>query len=206
MTPTSAAPPSGGPVDLSPSSVRTCPGCHVLGVHRDLRPGISVALLVGKKSPFGERAVVAAYRSATGAVLGQATVPHGDYFDIADVPHPPQPALPCDNLAHCFVVGLVGAHSGTAAALAITRAGAVEMLADLLASHPTFTTPDLDGDGIREIVAIQSDCLPACANGTKFWQVHRWAPSAAAYVLTGCAPYHNESRPPAHLNPAACPS
>jgi hypothetical protein len=175
----------------------------VLGVHRDLRPGISVALLVARKSPYGERAVVAAYRSTTGAVLGQAAVPDGDYFSTPDVPHP---VLPCDNLAHCFVVGTVGAHGGTAAAFAITRAGAVEILVHLFASHPTFTTPDLDGDGIREIVAIQSDCRPACAFGTKFWQVRRWAPSAAGYVLTGCAPYHDESRPPAHLHPAVCPS
>lgn len=184
-------------------TVRDCPGCTVAAVRHGVRPGISAALLLGPTSgsPYVQRAVIVAYRSPTGRVLGQRAVPDGEYFLSGEQP---AATLPCDTLAHCFVIGSVGAHGGAAAAFAIGATGSVGLLVALTASHPTFTVPDLDRDGVREIVAVQSDCDPACAAGHRFWQVHRWAPSARAYVLAGCAPYREETRPPTTLTPTAC--
>ncbi len=196
-SPASSAPPA-RPVDLSPRSVPNCAGCRVVAVHRDLHPGVSVALLVGPVNEFAEKAVVVAYRSRTGAVLGQAVVPDGERFTGQDM-HPP--LLPCDNLAHCFVLGNVGAHGGTAAVLAISRAGSVRVIGHYLAANPSFTLPDLDGDGVREIVSIQGDIT-----APRFWQVRHWAPSAGVYVVVNCAPYRDGSRPPTNADPASCPA
>ena len=181
------------------ASVRSCKGCAVRGVRHGVRPGVSVALLVGRDTEVLQRAVLVAYRTTTGAILGQRIVPDGEFLEDLDAP--PAPPV-CDRLAHCFVPAAAGAHGGTLAAFAIGPAGSVTLLTSLFASHPTFTTPDLDGDGVRELVAVQSDCDPACADGNRFWQVHRW--SAGRYLVAGCAPYREEARPPARLSAAAC--
>lgn len=185
-------------------TVRDCPGCTVAAVRHRVRPGISAALLLGPTSgsPYVQRAVIVAYRSTTGRVLGQQAVPDGEYFLTGAQP---AATLPCDTLAHCFVIGSVGAHGGTAAAFAIGATGSVGLLVALTASHPTFTVPDLDRDGGREIVAVQSDCDPACAAGHRFWQVHRWATSARAYVLAGCAPVPGGDPPADHPHPRRLP-
>lgn len=202
---TVAVPPTHSVMRPDLSAIRNCADCRIGAIRHGVRPGLSAALLLGPVTgrPYTQRAVLVAYRTTTGRVLGQRVVPDGEYFSPAGTPTAP---LPCDTLAHCFVVGTVGAHGGTAAAFAIEADGAVGLLVSLTASHPTFTTPYLSGEGVgsRAIVAIQSDCDPACAGGHRFWQVHRWAASARAYTLVGCAPYREETRPPAVLDPAAC--
>ena len=183
----------------SRSDLRDCAGCELRGRRDGVRPGISVALLV--RPGTVQKAVFVSYRTASGAVLDQVTVPIGEHFDGGEGPATPPE---CDVSHHCFVPASVGAHGGTMAAFAVAPSGDLSVTASLTASHPTFTSPDLDGDGVREIVAIQSDCDPACAAGHRFWQV--WRLAGSAYLLDGCAPYtESATAPPARLEPALCP-
>jgi hypothetical protein len=195
-TPATTTAADAGP-DLS--AVTGCPGCTVRHIRRAVRPGISVALLVGKKVQF-QRAVLVSFRSRTGAVIDQLTGA-GDYFtDINGKPT----KLACDISFHCLLPASIGAHSAVMTVASVSRAGDLDLVTDKIGvDSPILNAQDLDGDSINEIVGVINDCQPACANGHDFWTAYKLA--GPGYIEIGCAPYDRKARPPAKLSPAACP-
>lgn len=198
----SSSTPTAGPGAAGPDlrAVRDCPGCSVRQVRREARPGISVALIVGENGQ-SERGMLVSFRSRSGEVLDQVAA-LGDYWEPVDG-RPNR--LVCDISVHCLLPAGIGAHSMIMTAVSVGRAGELTSVAKgLVVNHPQLAAQDLERDGVQEIVGVLNDCRPACAGGRGFWVAYKLA--GPGYLKMGCARYDGKARPPATLDPAACPT
>jgi hypothetical protein len=162
---------------------------------------VSLALLVGPAVRFREPAMIVSFRTSTGVVTDRFRVREGDYFSDIDGK---LSQLACDVIAHCFLPASRGAHSGVLTVVAIQRNGRITLTAAEFGADGPFTAGrDLDGDGIDEVVLVRNDMKPDYASGRHFWQVYKWA--GGGFIVVGCANVEaHQTRPPAHLDPAAC--
>ncbi len=199
--PSGSAPSGRAAPDLA--GVRDCPGCQVRGVAANVRPGVSVALLVGPPAPVGQAGAFLTFRTGTGGRIDEHRIRAGDVF--ADAQGRPY-QLVCDRLAHCLVPASVGVHSSVVTVVAVAPDGGIRLVTDRIGSEgPVSRAEDLDRDGVAEIVVIRNDGVPSFAEGSLFWQVYRWGGSG--YASVGCARYgEGEARPPGDLDPAFCPA
>lgn len=180
-------------------AVKGCPGCTVRQIRRAVRPGISVALLVGKATPF-DRGVLVSFRSSTGTVISQLAAAGDSFRDQDGKPS----TVACDISFHCLLPAGIGAHSAVMTVASVSRAGVLDLVTDKIAVNSLrLRALDLDGDGIDEIVGVLNDCEPNCADGHDSWVAYKLA--GRGYIQIGCAPYDRKARPPARLTPEACP-
>jgi hypothetical protein len=200
-SPTASAPSGRAAPDLA--GLRDCPGCQVRTVAANVRPGVSVALLVGPPAPVGQAGAFLTFRTGTGGRIDEHRIQAGDVF--ADAQGRPY-QLVCDRLAHCLVPASVGVHSSVVTVVAVAPDGGIRLVTDRIGSEgPVSRAEDLDGDGVTEIVVIRNDGIPSFAEGSLFWQVYRWG--GTGYASVGCARYgEGEARPPSELDPAFCPA
>ena len=199
MRPTSSAAASlagaSVPVAVPPvlRGVGACPGCRVTSTRVEVRPGVSVALLVHTTSQSGypQSAWLLSYRTTTGRPIALRPLSQGEVFTTS--------VVRCDALHRCFVVAGLGAHAATPNIVQVSRTGKLTDLSGPSGSMPMSDSPvvavwDRNGDGVLEFAVARSIGSPY-ATAPQVWLVY--GARGTAYVLIGCSPRTppGESRP-----------
>ena len=196
--PTGSAPvgPADAPVPVAvPPVLRgvgACPGCRVTSTRVEVRPGVSVALLIRTAAQWGypQSAWLLSYRTTTGRPIALRPLSQGEVFTTS--------VVRCDALHRCFVVAGLGAHAAIPNIVQVSRAAGLTDLSGAPGSMPMSDSPvvavwDRNGDGVLEFAVARSIGSPY-ATAPQVWLVY--GARGTAYVLIGCRPVTpGESRP-----------
>jgi hypothetical protein len=120
-------------------------------------------------------------------------------------------ALTCESRTvpvNCAIVTPVGLHSAMAQLVFVANGRIIDSSAFVVAETPQLVAADLNGDGILDLSARDSDYRPNFAEGHLFDRTYRYDVSQHRFHSTGCSGRLANPRtaaPPAVLETGPCP-